>query len=192
MRRVLFVCTGNTCRSPMAEALFRRLAEERGIEAEVRSAGVSALDGQEMSGHSQEVLRKRGIAAESFRSSSLTESLVEWADLILTMTSLHKRMVMERFPSAVDKTYALKEYAHTDPETAKLYQERESLIAEVHIQMALDQPVGAEVHEKLAELEKKLPDVDISDPIGGSLELYEETAQEIEEAILAVLDQLQG
>lgn len=192
MKRVLFVCTGNTCRSPMAEALFRRMAAERGVEAEVKSAGVSAVDGQEMSPHSQEVLRQRGIAADEFRSSFLDESMVDWADLILTMTMLHKQMVIERFPAAVDKTHALKEYANANPETAKLHQERESLIAELQIKQAMNQPVQDELHAKLAELEEKLPNVDIFDPIGGSLELYEQTAAEIEEAISSVLDKLQG
>lgn len=174
----------------MAEALFRRMAEERGWDVEVKSAGVSAFGGQAMSKYAKDVLRGRGIEAGDFRSTSLDERLVEWADLILTMTSHHKRMVLEAYPSAVDKTHALKEYADADEETAELYQERESLMAELQIQLALDQPIRQEIERKLMEIERRLPKVDISDPIGGDRTLYEQTAAEIEAALRSVLDRL--
>jgi len=190
--KVLFVCTGNTCRSPMAEALFRHMANERGLDVEVKSAGVAAFDGQAISAHAKNVLTQRGVDVQDFRSTSLDEDLVNWADLILTMTSQHKRMLLEAFPSAVDKTYALKEYADTDGETEKLHAERESLIAELQIQMSLDQPIGQELQTKLAALEQKLPRLDISDPIGGDLSLYEQTASEIEAALRVVLHRLAG
>lgn len=175
----------------MAEALFRSLASQRGIPVEVKSAGVSAFGGQPMAGHAQETLRARGIeGTEAFRSREATRELVEWADLVLTMTSQHKRLLLERFPEAIEKAYVLKEYAGTDAATAERFQEREALVADLQLKLALKQPIPEEAQARLLELEEQLPDVDIPDPIGGSLRLYEKTAADIEAAISAILDRL--
>jgi protein-tyrosine phosphatase len=174
----------------MAEALFRKLAAERGVPAEVKSAGVAALGGQRMSGHAADALRARGVDPSGFRSSEATPELVRWADLILTMTSHHKRHLLELYPEAVEKTYALKEYAGADAETAALYKERESLIADLQLKLALGQGISTEERRRLEELERRLPDPDVQDPIGGSRAQYERTADEIETAIRAVLDRL--
>ncbi|CDN44428.1 low molecular weight phosphatase family protein [Paenibacillus sp. P22] len=65
--RILFVCTGNTCRSPMAEAFLRELSAERGLRLEVRSAGVSTVDGLPVSRHALQVLENNGIAHKAHR-----------------------------------------------------------------------------------------------------------------------------
>jgi protein-tyrosine-phosphatase len=118
MKRFLLICTGNTCRSPIAEAIFQEYIKEQEIDAEVKSAGVAASTGQTMSLNAQNVLASRGISTDSFRSSRLTATEMEWADVILTMTMDHKRHVMGRFPQAMGKIYSLKEWAYheeTDP-----------------------------------------------------------------------------
>lgn len=175
----------------MAEALFRRMAEARGVPVEVKSAGVAALAGQPMSRHAAEVLKNKGVDAAQFRSTEVTEALVLWADAILTMTSQHKRHVLELHPSAVEKTFALKEFAGADSETAALHRERETLIAELQVRMALQQPIQAAERDRLYELERRLPSLDIPDPIGGDRRQYERTAAEIEAAIAAILDRWQ-
>lgn len=174
----------------MAEALFRHLAKEKGAEVEVRSAGIAALSGTPMSGHAAEVLRSRGIEPLDFRSTELDGKLVEWADLILTMTAQHKRYLLERFPGAVEKTHTLKEFALNDEKTEALFRERESLAAELQLRLALGQPVTEEEREKLRELERSLPDADVDDPIGGSRSRYEAAADEIEAAVRRVLERL--
>ncbi len=88
--RLLFVCTGNTCRSPLAEALTRRALKDRGWEGvEVRSAGVAAAPGGRASEGSLEMARKHGVPLEEHRSVPLSAEMVEWADLILTMSPSH-------------------------------------------------------------------------------------------------------
>lgn len=110
MKRMLFVCTGNTCRSPMAEALFRKIAGDAGLDLEVRSAGVAAATGGPMSEHARRVLEDRGIQTEHFRSSAVTEEAIDRADLILTMTASHKETLVRLFPKAADKAFTLKEF----------------------------------------------------------------------------------
>lgn len=87
---LLFVCTGNTCRSPMAAALARHAARERGwSQVEVRSAGTGAMDGSPASEEVPVVLEEAGVAWEPHSSQELTPELVEWADLILVMGPSH-------------------------------------------------------------------------------------------------------
>ncbi|WP_274362440.1 low molecular weight protein arginine phosphatase [Paenibacillus thermotolerans] len=190
-KRLLFVCTGNTCRSPMAESLFRKLAAESGLEAEAKSAGVAALNGTSMSKHSATVLKNKGIKdTHRFQSSELTKELVDWADLILTMTSHHKRHVLESYPGAVDKTFTLKEYADDSSDLDALHRERESLIADLQVKMALKQHITDAEKDKLFELEQRVPNMDIVDPIGGSLKTYEVVARELEAVLLGIIEKL--
>lgn len=107
MIRILFVCTGNTCRSPMAEAILKSMGVP-GVE--VRSAGVFAVDGSTASLHSQQILEEEKII-HSHSSSLLTAEAVDWATYILTMTSGHKQTVIGMYPDAGRKTFTLKEFA---------------------------------------------------------------------------------
>lgn len=91
MKRILFVCTGNTCRSPMAEYLLRALLRERGIRGiRVSSAGLCAEPGLPMSDHAKKALALAGIRGGKFRSRPLTGELLEASNLILVMTRSHK------------------------------------------------------------------------------------------------------
>ncbi|OKO96694.1 low molecular weight protein arginine phosphatase [Geobacillus proteiniphilus] len=104
--RILFVCTGNTCRSPMAAALLEN-KQLPGVE--VKSAGVFAAEGSEASVHAKTVLKEKGIEA-AHRSSQLKKEHIDWATHVLAMTSGHKEMIVERFPEAKDKTFTLKQF----------------------------------------------------------------------------------
>ncbi|QHW32525.1 low molecular weight protein arginine phosphatase [Paenibacillus rhizovicinus] len=190
MKRILFVCTGNTCRSPMAEAMLRAMAQERGMALEVRSAGVSTVDGLPVSANAQSVLRRRSIQHNN-GSTALDNGSVTWADLILTMTAGHKGNLLQRFPSAVDKTYTLLEYAHRDEEGERRIAELESLYTDFQMKQALGGQLTEEERGRLLELEAAIPSFDIADPFGGSLQIYEDSAAEIEAALRKLLDRLQ-
>jgi protein-tyrosine-phosphatase len=87
---LLFVCTGNTCRSPLAEVLARRALDLRGwSHVEVRSAGVAAFPDVPASEGSLQVAHEEGLDLTGHQATPLTPSLIEWADLILTMSPGH-------------------------------------------------------------------------------------------------------
>lgn len=88
--RILLVCTGNTCRSPMAAVILRRKLKERGWPGvEVRSAGVGAFPGEPANEEAVRAAARRDLDLTEHRSTPLGPELVEWADLILTMTGSH-------------------------------------------------------------------------------------------------------
>jgi len=116
---VLFVCTGNVCRSPVAELVTRRLlADKFGPEAAARfvvsSAGTNAVLGEPMDPLSRAELADAGLdgdEATDFRSRPVTAEAIEAADLILTADRNHRSTVVQLAPSALGKTFCLREFA---------------------------------------------------------------------------------
>ena len=93
---LLFVCTGNTCRSPLAEVLARRAFHDRGwTHVEVKSAGVATLPGVPASDGSLRVAGEKGLDLTAHQATPLSPTLVEWADLILTMAPEHLSLIRE-------------------------------------------------------------------------------------------------
>ncbi|WP_151733714.1 low molecular weight protein arginine phosphatase ['Paenibacillus yunnanensis' Narsing Rao et al. 2020] len=191
MLRILFVCTGNTCRSPMAEGLLRKLAKERGVALEVRSAGVSAITGTSISRHAAAVLRDEGIQ-DHITSSQVSGEAVAWADLVLTLTGSHKRHLLQYYPEAVMKTYTLKEYVHDEESVNEDLRELDSLYADAELSLALGAEPDAAAMQRIIEIRQRIPSFDISDPFGGSREDYELTAAEIRTALHSLLDKLES
>jgi protein-tyrosine-phosphatase len=150
MNRVLIVCTGNTCRSPMAEAMLKDLAARSGKPLEIRSAGVSTVDGLPISPHAAATLRKRNLTLPG-TSAVLSSDEVIWANVILTMTAGHKRAILERFPQAFSKTYTLKEYALRGDPVMDDVAEAERLYTEWQVRQALGQNLNSEERARLLE-----------------------------------------
>lgn len=112
MKTILFVCTGNVCRSPMAEGLLRHALKGRG-DYRVLSAGVGAIDGQPPSAHGVRALRELNIDISRLRSRMLTGDLVQQADYIFGMTHGHVDAITLLYPQAADKTFVLREFDET-------------------------------------------------------------------------------
>jgi len=135
IKNILFVCTGNTCRSPMAEGICNVLMKELGITA--KSAGLSVLMPTAPSKNAIIAASEYGADISKHEARQLSEDDVKCADLVLTMTGTHKMMIKTAFPYYSDKVYTMYEYA----------------------------------------LGKRF--VDVSDPYGGSYDIYKSCCDEI-------------
>lgn len=110
MKRIIFVCTGNTCRSPMAEAIANKLFKEKNIVCVVSSRGLSVSLEMPISENSAKALKAHGIEYTSHTAAPLTEDDIVSADLILTMTRRLKNMLLTFAPSLRTKVYSIYEY----------------------------------------------------------------------------------
>jgi glycine hydroxymethyltransferase len=109
VKSVLFVCTGNICRSPIAEGLFRHLLGNR-KDIEILSAGVHAVRGQPPSLYAVQVCEEEGADISGQRSEPLTAALVDRATHIFAMTGAHVETIQTMFPQSADKTFLLREF----------------------------------------------------------------------------------
>jgi glycine hydroxymethyltransferase len=109
VKNVLFVCTGNICRSPIAEGLFRRLVGNR-KDIEVVSAGVHAVRGQPPSVYAVEVCAEEGTNISDLRSQPLTGALVDRATHIFAMTGAHLETMQTLFPQSAEKMFLIREF----------------------------------------------------------------------------------
>lgn len=107
--KILFVCTGNTCRSAMCEGIFNHLVEDKKIE--VFSAGISADEGASASENAIEALNQMGIDISNHKSKLLTKGDIFDANLVLCMTDVHKTLIQNACPDEKHKVYTLCEYA---------------------------------------------------------------------------------
>lgn len=107
----LFVCTGNTCRSPMAEQIFNEHMRDLSVHAS--SAGLDAKAGSPLNPHAADALTNLGYTATEHSAKLISTEAVEEADVILTFTQDQKNEMAERFPAAVGKLFTVSEYANS-------------------------------------------------------------------------------
>ena len=165
---VLVVCTGNVCRSPLAERLLQARLGERAV---VRSAGVRGLDGAAMDPSAEAELVRRGGDPTGFAARRVRVTDVHAADLVLTMTTAQRSEVLVEAPAALHRIFTLRELAH--------------LLATVE-PAPLDPDAIADLARRRgsATLER----YDIADPIGAPPEVHAEVATEIDEAVAAIVE----
>lgn len=107
---VLFVCTGNTCRSAMAKVIANKILPEKGIDAQVSSAGTYAFSGTTASENSIKVLEEIGLDLYGHIATLLDEKIVMENEVILTMTQDQKDFITSTYPKYSNKVYTLSEY----------------------------------------------------------------------------------
>jgi len=159
-KTILFVCTGNTCRSTMAEGIFKKMLKER-TEDDSRfniiSAGISALPGMSPTSEAILVMFEQGIDISQHHTQALQEELIKKADLILVMANEHKEYIHKEFPFAQKKIFILKKFALTNKSESNQNNER---------------------------------NYEIIDPIGRKIEFYRIIARELKENLEKILDKI--
>lgn len=165
--RVLYICTGNICRSPTAERLTSAFAAESGRDdLTAHSAGTRAVVGHGVETTAAAVLQSLGGDADGFVARRISQPIVEDADLVITMTEKHRDAAIEAAPRMMHATFTLKEAAR------------------------LAEASGAETVADLAAARAQWPvpgPEDIDDPIGRDEETFVTVGTEIAELLLPLL-----
>jgi len=159
-KTILFVCTGNTCRSAMAEGLFKKMLSERKEDIRgfnIISVGISALPGMRATPEAIKVMTEQGIDISRHIAIQVQEDLIKKADLILVMSNTHKDYIKTKFTFAKSKIYLLKEFAQ----------------------------IG-----EFKSIQKTDENYEIVDPLGRPIEFYRIVARQLKENLEKILDKI--
>jgi len=187
--RVVMVCTGNICRSPMMERILQDSFDRRGAgdDVVVTSAGTWANPGESMQPFAAAMLTQHGVGAAHFGATALTEELVRSSDLVVTAAREHRSRVVGLVPGAVRRTFTLLELARiASTAPAPPLPESAGLAARVRQTVAWAAQMRGSVsrHEESAD--------DLDDPLGAPLDIYRERAEAIATAVEQIVPFLIG
>ena len=159
-KTILFVCTGNSCRSAMAEGIFRKMLKERtedDSKFNIISAGISALPDMSPTYEAISAASEQSVDISQHKTLQLQEDLVKKADLILVMSHIHEDYIMRKFPFAQNKTFLLKKFT---------------------------------LNNKSESNQNKERNYEIIDPIGRKIDFYRVVARELKENLEKILDKI--
>ena len=182
--RILTVCTGNICRSPVAERLLQAGLDQVLPGAfVVRSAGTRAMVGDPIQPPSADIIRTYGGSPDSFAARLLTPEILWESDLVLAMTSKHRGEVMQMDASLLKRTFTIREFARMV--TVLEQRDAPSAATDIH-RYWCELPRRAAFVRHLA-LAPDSSDDDVVDPYRRGQELYDQMEDELAPAILAIL-----
>lgn len=164
-KHLVFVCTGNICRSPLAERLALAWAEQEGAPLTAESAGTRAVVGHGMESHAARVLEDLGGTPEGFVARRLTPQIASAGDLVLTMSRSHRDRILEIAPRQLQRTFTLVEAARLlevtgEPDPAQWSRVRDTVARE---------------------------DLDVPDPIGQPMSVFVDMGTQVAETLIPVL-----
>lgn len=148
--KIMYVCTGNICRSAMAEAILKKEGTSNNLNLQVYSSGIFAQDLEPATENSIKAMEKYNINLNGHKATNVKNANMDQMDLILCMTIGHKQLLTQMYPQLKEKIYTFKEYIGNNQ------------------------------------------DLDINDPWGGSLEIYNEIAEQIYECTKKLIEKLQN
>jgi protein-tyrosine-phosphatase len=183
--RLLFVCTGNICRSAAADRLATKWATDTGARVSVRSAGTRAVAGRPVHPRTERALERYGVRGDKFSSRPLTAHDIDWADVVLTMTSQHREEVVAVTPRGLHKVFMLLE-------AARLLQ----TMPPGRLEGVTSGSGGGMLADALREARSRHARprgavCDVVDPIDGSARLHLQVVDQIAEAVGALVNALQ-
>lgn len=190
--RVLFVCTGNICRSPMAQVLLthrlrQRLGDDRAAAYfEVRSAGTYGLAGHPIEGAAMDALTGLGVTADPFEARELVAQHVEDADLVLGATREHRAAVVTLVPRASSRTFTIREFARlvSTATAAEAVGSQQDLVE--HARAVVRAAAGQRGYSR----PDRPDDDDIADPYRRAAEAFELAGRQISAAVDTITDAL--
>jgi protein-tyrosine phosphatase len=179
--KVIFVCTGNICRSPMAEQMLIQKADKNKLPIKVLSAGVMAMTGDPMTPQSADAMTKRGFTPTKHIAQDLTPKLLEEADLVLTATLDHRSAIARMLPKASKYSFTIDEFARltsflrADPELQEEFKKKPKETRDQYLKRAMQEAVLLR-----GMVPTNLDPKDVVDPYGESIEVYNQVAEHID------------
>jgi protein-tyrosine phosphatase len=186
---ILFVCTGNICRSPMADQILEQLAKKHNLPINVSSAGVAAMTGDPMTKESADAMAQRGYKPGAHKARDLTPELLTASDLVITMTLDHRSDIARTLPKASRYSFTLDEFARlaaflmADPEFSEEFKKKTKETRAQYLGRAIKEAILLRGMVPTGEEPK-----DVMDPYGESIKVYTEVAEQIDEMLKVVVE----